>query len=306
MQTLRIALLVVDNNDYQAEQAASAQSAATRLGVELNVVHTEHDAVLQSQQVLNLLYAPAESRPHGLMFEPVGTPLAQPAKVAASTGVGWVVLNREVDYLAKLRGEHPNTTLFSVSTNHTDVGRIQGEQIGRLLPVGGTVLYVTGPSDNVASSLRTAGMMAAKPPGVEVRTIKGLWTERSAYQGVSSWMKLSIAKELSVGVVAAQNDAMALGARKAFQELATGVERSHWMDIPYLGCDGLPNGGQSYVRRGHLTATVVIPPNAGFALETLVSALRTGKQPPECLSVTPTSYPALTALVRRPSRAGRL
>ncbi len=289
----------MENNDFQAQQALSAQSAAQSLNIDLEVIPIEHDAVAQSQQVLKLLQSPNGSRPDGILFEPVGTPLAQAAKIAASSGVAWAVLNRELDYAADLRRQS-SAPVFSVTTRHSDVGRIQGEQIARLVPAQATVLYVTGPSDNNAAQQRTAGMQEAKPRGVDIRVLKGLWTEKSAYNAISSWMKLRTAKDLTISLVAAQNDAMAIGARKAFQELASGAERERWLRLPFVGCDGLPGSGQAAVMRGELAATVVIPPNAGAAIEAMVKAIRSGQQPPECIYTTPTSYPPLESL--RPRR----
>lgn len=295
MKKLSFVLLAVENNDYQAAQVAAAQKAAGRLGVELQVMHIQHDAIAQSQLVLQLLQGAEDKRASGILFEPVGTPLAQAARLAASSGVAWVVLNRELDYATELRRQYP-TPLFSVSTSHTEVGKIQGQQIARLLPRGGTLLYIQGPADNTAATQRTAGMESAKPASVEVRTLKGLWTESSAYLAASSWLKLGLAKGQMIGAVAAQNDAMALGARKALLEQPAGGEGVRWKNLAYLGCDGLPGTGQKAVQDGLLTATVVIPPNAGTAVEAVVSALRTNKQPPECIFTLPTSHPPLESL----------
>lgn len=299
MKRLNLALLVVENNDYQAEQTISAKQAAHECEVDLQVIQTEHDAVVQSQQVLKLLYSPAETRPNGIFFEPVGTPLAQPAKIATSSGVGWVVLNREVDYLGELRRLYSTTPAFCVTTNHEEVGRIQGEQIAHLLPHGGAVLYIQGPSDNKAAVRRAAAMQAAKPSKVDVRVLKGLWTEESAYNAVGSWLKLNVAKDVAFGLVAGQNDAMALGARRAFQELTAGAERDRWLNLPYIGCDGLRNTGQAYVHRGLLAATIVIPANAGQAIKALVTSLRTSQQPPECISTSASSFPPISSLKPR-------
>jgi ribose transport system substrate-binding protein len=296
MKKLSFTLLVVENNDYQAEQVISAQAAANRLGIQLQVVHTEHDAIVQGQQVLKLLQTEAAGRPHGVLFEPVGTPLAQAGKMAAELGVGWVVLNREcVDYLPELRRQH-RTPMFSVTTSHIEVGRIQGEQIAHLLPGGGLVLYIQGASGNEATGRRATGMQATKPANVEVRMLRGVWTEESAHHAASSWLQLSIAKEAALGAVAAQNDAMALGARKAFEELPAGSMRERCLRLPFLGCDGLPGTGQAAVRDGRLTATIVIPPTAGHAIDILASALQTGKQPAECVNLPAHSYPVLTSL----------
>jgi ribose transport system substrate-binding protein len=296
MKPLSFTLLTVENNDYQTEQIASALAAAKRLGIDLQVKHTEHDAVVQGQQVIELLQSGAGVRPDGILFEPVGTPLRQAAKMAAELGVGWVVLNREcVDYMAELRGQHP-APMFSVTTSHVEVGRIQGEQIAHLLPQGGVVLYIQGPAGNEATGRRTTGMQATKPAAVEVRMLHGLWTQESAQRAVSSWLKLTIARESSLSAVAAQNDAMALGARKAFEEFRPGSARDRFLHLSFLGCDGLPGTGQAAVRKGLLTATIVIPPTAGHAVEVLASALRTGKQPAECVNREVQSYPALTSL----------
>jgi ribose transport system substrate-binding protein len=186
--------------------------------------------------------------------------------------------------------------MFSVTTSHREVGQIQGQQIARLLPKGGAVLYIEGPSDNDASVRRTEGMQLMKPHNVEVRILRGRWTGESAYNAVTSWLKLSIAKEVAIGVVAAQNDAMALGARKAFEDMSNGPVRDRWLKLPFIGCDGLPKSGQAAVRNGSLTATVVIPPNAGEAVEFMASALRTGKQATETFFTQPSSFPPLTSL----------
>jgi ABC-type sugar transport system substrate-binding protein len=298
MKKLSLVLFAVENNDYQAAQVAAAKKAAVRLGVELQVIHIEHSAIAQSQQVLELLQRPEDRRPSGILFEPVGTPLAQAARLAASSGVAWVILNREVDYAADLRRQCP-TPFFSVSTSHLEVGKIQGQQIARLLPDGGMMLYIQGPADNAASVQRTAGMESAKPANLEVRALKGLWTEESARHAVSSWLKLGLAKSHTIGVVAAQNDMMALGARQAMQEHTAGTELEGWMNVPFLGCDGLPGTGQNAVRTGILTATVVIPPNAGTAIEAVVSAIQTGQQPAQCIYTSPTSFPPIELLKPR-------
>jgi ribose transport system substrate-binding protein len=298
MKRNKFVLLVVANNDYQTEQTIAAKHAAHECDAELQIIETEHDAVIQSQHVLHLLQNPAGTRPDGILFEPVGTPLAQAARIAASSGVGWVVLNREVDYLAELR-QKSATPLFSVTTNHEEVGRIQGEQIAKLLPQGGTVIYIHGPADNKAAVRRAAAMQVAKPANVDVRVLKGLWTEVSAFNAVSSWVKLNVVKDAAFGVVAAQNDAMALGARRAFQEQTSGAERDHWLSMPFIGCDGLPKSGQVYVHRGLLQATIITPANAGQAIKALDAALKTGQQPPECILTEASSYPQIASLKPR-------
>ena len=98
-------------------------------------------------------------------------------------------------------------------------------------------------------------------------------------------------------LIAAQNDAMAAGAKKAFQEFSLEAEgRGRWMNIPFIGVDGVPRTGQAWVRAKTLTATVIAPPLAGTALEMLVKNLQTGTNPAECTLLQPTSYPDLESL----------
>ena len=49
-------------NDYQIEQATAAQEMAQRLGVEIELLDAENDAILQSQQLLNIIQS-RSSRP---------------------------------------------------------------------------------------------------------------------------------------------------------------------------------------------------------------------------------------------------
>ena len=50
------------------------------------------------------MQADKASRPDGIVLEPVGgTGLPQVARAATAAGIGWAVLNRELDYIRQLR-----------------------------------------------------------------------------------------------------------------------------------------------------------------------------------------------------------
>jgi ribose transport system substrate-binding protein len=301
MQKLRfVASLTTNDNDYQMEQAAAAQEAAKRLNVELEILYAENDAILQSQQLLKIIQSNSGSHPDGIIFEPVGgTALPQVAKAAAAAGIGWVVLNREVDYLSELRRAY-KVPVFAVTSDHEEIGRLQGKQLAALLPHGGSVLLIQGPSESLAAKQRTTGMYETKPIGVQVKLMKGNWTEASAYKAVSSWLKLSTSQQTPIDVIAAQNDAMALGARKAFQELGDSVARDRFLAALYLGIDGVSKTGQSWLRRGLLNATIVVPANTDQALDMLVHAVQSGTIPPEKTLTVPRSMPIVEELARKP------
>jgi ABC-type sugar transport system substrate-binding protein len=287
-QNVVIALTTRDN-DYQAEQSASAAEVASRLGVKINVIYADNNAVDQCQQLVKVIQDKAQ-RPDAILVEPVGTPMYQVAKAAVAAGIGWGILNREAGYIPELRRTAP-VPVFAVSPDQEEVGRIQGKQLAAFAPEG-NILYIEGPSASSAANLRTKGMLSTKPSKVEMKVLKGDWSQRSAHQAVTSWLSLSTSSQLQIRAVVCQNDAMAMGAREAFASLPEAV-RERWLSTPFMGCDGVTKTGQEWVRSGQLRATVVIPPMAGLALEMIVKAVSTGSMPPERTLCAPRSFPAI-------------
>jgi ABC-type sugar transport system substrate-binding protein len=301
MKRLNILVSLTNNdNDYQQEQAEAAEKAGRRLGVDVKIIHADNDALAQSQQLLHYVQDSAVTRPDAIMFEPAGgTAFPQVAKAAAAAGIGWVILNHEVDYIAELRRTF-KVPVFAISSDHQEVGKIQGQQFGALLPNGGSMLYIEGPANSSAAKERTAGMNLTKPANIQVKTMRANWTEESAHKTVSSWLRLSTSQESHIDLVGAQDDSMAIGARKAFGEIAES-ERARWMKIPVTGCDGMPKTGQAWVRNGTLAATIFIRPNTDLGIEMLVEAFK-GAAMPERKVTAPESVPSIRDL----AAAGKL
>jgi ABC-type sugar transport system substrate-binding protein len=234
-----------------------------------------------------------------VVFEPVGgTALPQVARAAASAGIGWAVLNRDANYIPELR-KSSSAPFFGVSSDHLEIGRIQGRQFAALLPQGGSILYIQGPAENPAAKERTLGMQETKPSNIHLTALRAQWTEESAQRSVRSWLKLSTSQKAAIDLVGAQDDSMAIGARKAFEELPNESDRERWLNLPFTGCDGLPKTGEAWVRSGLLAATVFVPPNTGQAIEMLVDALQNGKKAPERALTVPVSIPPLQELKSR-------
>jgi ribose transport system substrate-binding protein len=286
--------LTTRDNDYQRAQAASVESVARRMGANIEVIYADNDPVNQSQQILSAI----QKKNHDIeavITEPVGTGMVQVAEAAARSGIAWAVLNREVDYAARLQQSF-GVPIFEVGVDQEAVGHIHAAQIAKLVPGGGTVLYIEGPSAGSAARLRAQGTIAKKPLNVELKSIKGNWTEESGHRTIASWLKLSTSKSAGFIAVVAQNDAMAIGARKAFSELSDGNERSLWLSLPHVGCDGVPETGQQYVRRGQMAATVVYPTVAGIALEMYLNAKPTKAPVADRTLAAPTSFPPVESL----------
>ena len=301
MAKIRILVsLTTNDNDYQIEQAQSAEQAASKFGVSVEIIYANNDAINQSTQILRAIQAPPEDRPSAIVFEPVGgTALPQVARAAAAADIGWAVLNRDANYIEDLR-KSSTVAIFAISSDHVEIGRIQGRQFSTLLPRGGTVLYIQGPSENSAAKERTLGMQETKPANVQVIALRAQWTEESSQRAVRSWLKLTTSQKAAVDLIGAQDDSMAVGARKAFEELTNEADRERWLKLPFTGCDGLPKTGQAWVRSGLLAATVFVPPNAGQAIEMFVQAMQQKKRPPERVFTVPSSIPPLNTL--KPTR----
>jgi hypothetical protein len=166
-------------------------------------------------------------------------------------------------------------------------------------------LYVLKPRDPAhgnhaalfeVSNRGTKGMLSTKPGSVDVKTVKGDWTEKSGHHAIKSWLSLSTSRQLHISMIACQNDDMAMGARRAFEESEDMQERDAWLRLPVTGCDGVPRSGQEWVRQGLLAATVISPPLVGDAMRLLATALKTGSQPPERTRVAPSSFPSIQEL----------
>ena len=249
--------------------------------------------MLQIQQLFRFVHLPDGERPAAIVVETVtGEGLERVARNAVAAGIGWVLLNRQVPYVEALRRERPDVAVAMVSTDQEEVGRIQARQFRALLPRGGSVLYVQGPPDTSVARDRLLGAESGtRDAGIHFKIVSGDWTEESGEKAVASWLRLKTSESFRPDLVGCQNDAMALGAGRAVQQL-----RPEWRDVRFTGVDGLPQGGRKLVDAGVLVATVVTPSNTGPALERLATWLRTGQLPPRDVLLEPHSYPAESSI----------
>jgi ABC-type sugar transport system substrate-binding protein len=116
---------------------------------------------------------------------------------------------------------------------------------------------------------------------------------------VESWLRLNTSNKAQIDVVGAQNDLMAMGARKAFEGVSNIADRERWLRLPFTGVDGLAKTGMAWVRDGRLAATVVVPTNTGQAISMLVEALRAGRDVAERSFTSPESFPTIEKLAAK-------
>ena len=293
-----------EENDFQIEQVNGARQAATRCAAEIEVLCAQDDGILQSQQLLHHIQCAVEGRPDFIIFEPAGsTTLPHVARAAAAAGIGWIVLSRDADYIAELRSAF-HILACVVTPDHQEIGRIQGTQLAALLPRGGIVLYILGPTHSKAASLRQAGLLETKPDNIQLRAVKGHWTEASAEKAVHSWLGLSTSRGTDIAAVCAQDDSMAIGARKAFEQSVHELRQS-WRQIPFLGCDGMPHTGREWLRQGLLAATVFNPPTAPVAVDLVAGFLRNGTMPQPRTLTEARSIPDIASLHKERAATAR-
>jgi ribose transport system substrate-binding protein len=298
MKKLKFVLSLPSDTSYLHEQAETAKAAAERLGVELQVFHAKGDPIIQSQQLLEILQSRSTPLPDGIIIEPASpTGLPQVAAAAVDAGIGWVVSNASVDYLGALRGKS-KVPVFTVSQDHVEIGRIQGRQMGALLPQGGSVLYLRGPSTNSLACKRTEGMESTKPGNIQLKTLNMMWNEDSACNSLSSWLRLSTVRAAGTQLISSQGSDFITAARKAFLGHPENSEREKWLTVPHAGT-GTLRQTKPLVDKRVLQAAAVTSATTDTALEMLVSAIRSGSQPPERTFVASSSYPSLEELAAR-------
>jgi ABC-type sugar transport system substrate-binding protein len=284
--------LLTSRQEFQKQQEVDARAAASRAGLALEVVYVENDPALQIRQLEEYLKRAPDSRPVAFVVEAVATVgFERIARSAVVARVGWVLVSARAPYVETLRRDFPGALVSAATVDDLEIGRIQGRQLLALIPRGGPVLQVQGPSASAATMLRRR-MTEQELKGSKVQlahAVSGDWTTEGAEWAVSSWLGEN--PEARFAAVCAQNDEMAVGARNALRN-----HRPDWSG-PFTGCDGLPDGGQRLVREGTLAATVVKPPTGGPGVDLVAQALR-GEPIPSHVPIPPRSVPELEALAR--------
>src|SRR5580698_2430898 len=118
MKKLRFVVsLITNENDYQRQQAASAQQAAGRLGIDLDILFAGNDAIQQSQQLLDVVQS-HRNEVDGILVEPAGrTAFPKIAQAAVASGIAWVVMNCDAEYLREVR-TGSKVPVFAVSADN--------------------------------------------------------------------------------------------------------------------------------------------------------------------------------------------
>lgn len=301
MMSSRIALFLIDSGDYQGLLWSDGLRAATRHGFPVITFWAENDSRRQIKQIQSCLNEPEVSRSTVFLVCPVReVALIQMAYQAASLGIGWVQLLRWSDYLRALRHEFPRLPIFSVMADQLALGAIQGRQLRARVPDGGIVVYVRGPIGTSSAMRWFSGLeQDLGQASVDLVTLTADWSAAGGASAMRDWLRTFDGRELPRFVVGAQNDAMAMGARRALEQFAQEHPSASAAAIAVCGSDGTPTYGQRLVTEGKLASTVIVPPATGRALDEIASMNRGGSPPPEQVLLEPRSFPDLSVLEER-------
>ena len=301
-RTFALFLRALDN-EYQRLQKEEFYARAHLHGASVLEYDAANDPQLQVRQLRECLRLPV-SRPKGFFVNPVEeSQLKDVAREAVHAGIPWASLNRTSDYVIDLRRQFPSVPAFCVDPDQKQVGMLQAKQVRTLLPAGGELFYICGPSSTSSARLRRAGL-EAEMSGLSIRVLygSGNWSEQSGFQAAHSFLRGSRDRKWATCVIAGQNDSMAFGAHRAVAELAADRKLPEMLQIRVTGCDGAPSYGKRHVADGVLAATVVIPATTGKAIDVVVAALDMARLPFADVALGVTSLPSLDDLAVRIQR----
>jgi ABC-type sugar transport system substrate-binding protein len=272
MATRRVFVLLIGNkergevNHFQLLQEETARTEGRRLGIEVEVAFAP--GFDQLRVLKKRTGDPASVPVDAVVTEPANTSTLDLVLRELSGKVGLVILSAwgpSIEAAAPVWGA--GLPFGAVGTDHPRVGEIQGRQVRALLPGGGRVLCITGPLRSVAARERLAGLKAQLAGGTSVEEISaGQWTESDGITAFNDWYRVARARDPVVAVVAAGNDELALGARRACEALTTPGHREALLKARFLGVDACPTFGQKLVADKLLAASVLTPANTGLAL----------------------------------------
>jgi ribose transport system substrate-binding protein len=306
MPSFRLALFLHDRlNDYQNLLCADCEQAARQHDIQVLVHSADKSAEAQLRQIRAVLAQPEAIRPRAFVICPVSELTLMPLiHDTAKAGIAWVMLSRWNDAIHELRRQYPKVPIFAVLPDHVEIGRIQGRQLRQLLAAGDEVVCIQGPIATYSTRCRRAGIEKELVDKSDIRWshLNGDWSELGGERAMKSWLSSFPAKGLPPFIIAAQNDAMAMGARQAVMDWSASGGQLPRGELRVLGCDGSPSYGQRLVTAGQLDGTVVIPPVAGRAVVEIVNAFRTGRQPDAETVVSVRPLPDIETLVRNTRR----
>ena len=278
-----IGVLVFREDDIYIGLVTQAIQKNLQDKAEVEVLYAEQDQLVQNEQIDALI----KKKVNALAVNIVETQAAAKAVDSIKkAGIPVVFFNREPD----LRSLKAYADARFVGTNAFDAGIMQGDIIVELwdkhpeFDKNGDgkcqYLMIQANLDNPEAVARTEySVKRAREKGLTMQqagdTLLCNWEENMAFAAV----KLMLPSQIdTIELIIANNDAMALGAIKALNELeynlGNGLSGKY---IPVVGVDAVPRAVEA-IKQGKMSGTVIQDGNAmGFAVSTMILNAVQGK-----------------------------
>jgi ABC-type sugar transport system substrate-binding protein len=308
----QVNLYLINEGEYQLSMRRDAEESAEEFGLDLRVFVAGDDVARQQKEMFDAIFernnsrGAREVRPHAIVasLAKYGDHADAVMEAAAQRGVHVIYVNHISPKLEQLRAAFPKILLGFVGPDQYKAGLIQGQQILRLMPQGGDMLYITGPTKAFAAAERKRGTMEViQKSGVPFTLIEreGDWsmeTARAKTLGGLTWLRVS--HDRPKLIVVGQSDPMAHGGRQGLNELDKELrasirvsdhelaERLNLSRVPVIGIDGLEYG-KRWVNEGILQATVGMESCGRQAVELINSFER--ERTLRNILLEPTAYP---------------
>ena len=286
-----------NDNDYQQRLKEVGLREAKRQGFDVVLESAQNDPNRQVEQIRAAIKNASTTKLTAILVSSVRDDvLPDVVREAAEAGLDWALLN-EGTFIDAIHEQYMNRSIFVVTPDQLEIGRIHGRQVRALIGNSGKVLCVTGPLTTIMAQQRLSGLKEILADDFSLIELNADWTSERARMAVERWAgDLAASSELP-GMFVAHNDEMALGVRQALRDAASKKDLP-LATAPITGCDGSQTFGQRLVREGRLKATVIMPPASGVAIE-WIARIRTKSEAPPVRVLQPvTSFPAVSSLKR--------
>ena len=286
--------LRANDNNYQLQLKDMGVREAKRHGFEILIESAQNDASKQVAQIRAAIQAAASNQLVAVLVSSVrDEELAPVVRETAEAGLAFALLN-EGHFVDEIHDQYKDRALFVVTPDQVEIGRTQGRQVRALVGNRGKVLCVTGPMNTEMARRRLQGLKEILVDDFSIIELNADWTSERARMSVEHWLSAIKAAELP-DMFVAHNDEMALGMRQALRDAAS--RRNLPLDKALMtGCDGSESFGQRLVREGRMTATVIMPPTSGAAIQWVAKICSGQEHPPVRVVLPVTPFPAMRDL----------
>ncbi|NMA17502.1 MAG: substrate-binding domain-containing protein [Clostridiaceae bacterium] len=223
-------------NAWAITASESMEAEAKKQGANLTVLEAGQDINAQVSQVEMAVTNGADA----IIIEPVSAEGAIAAiKKAEQDGVRVIVYNQNI--------ADPSQATTFVGVSNADMGYMEMKAAIDAIDGKGNVVLLLGPMGSEGQIGRSAGYDKALKEYPDVNVVfqeDAQWTTEEALKLVENW----ISTGTEINAVVSQNDNMALGAIKAFED--AGIE-----GVPVYGVDAVDDALKA-IKKGRLTGTV--------------------------------------------------